>query len=132
MHLRARCSKPAAPRHLTQWADARKLLKVYENVLIALEDQASRSELFDELGQSYAKRSFESLSKWLRKDGFLFNDGHLVSVTGAQSSGIVKKVPVASPFRSKTQRKCAIGMDFRQSLLQGSGSIFAAQSFGDR
>jgi len=79
---------------LTQWADARKLLKVYENVLIALEDQANRSELFDEPRQRYAKRSFENLSKWLRKDGFVFNDGHLVSVTRAQSSGVIKELSV--------------------------------------
>jgi hypothetical protein len=79
---------------LTQWADARKLLKVYENVLITLEDQANPSELFDEPHQSYAKRSFESLSKWLRKDGFVFNDGHLVSVTHVQSSGAIKELSV--------------------------------------
>ena len=79
---------------LTQWADARKLLKIYENVLIALEDQANRSELFDEIRQSYAKRSFGSLSKWLRKDGFVFNDGQLVSVTHVQASGAVKELSV--------------------------------------
>ncbi len=78
----------------TQWADARKLLKVFENVLIALDDQANRSELFDETRQNYAKRSFESLSKWLRKDGFAFNDGHLVSLTRVQSSPVIKELSV--------------------------------------
>jgi len=79
---------------LTQWADARKLLKVFENVWIALNDQANRSELFDEPRQNCAKRSFEGLSKWLRIDGFVFNDGHLVSVTRVQSSGVIKELSV--------------------------------------
>ena len=77
---------------LTQWADARKLLKVFENVLIALDDQANRSEFFDETCQNDAKRSFESLSKWLRKDGFAFNDGHLVSLTRVQSIPAIKEL----------------------------------------
>jgi hypothetical protein len=79
---------------LTQWADAHKLIKVFENVLIALDDQANRSEFFDETRQNFAKRAFESLSKWLRKDGFEFNDGHLVSVTRVESSAVVKELAV--------------------------------------
>lgn len=70
------------------------MLKVYESVLIALDDQADHADLYDEPGQNYAKRSFESLCKWLRKDGFVFNDGHLVSVTGVQSSAVVKAISV--------------------------------------
>jgi hypothetical protein len=78
----------------SQWSDARKPLKVYEDVLTALEVQANHADLYDDPVQNYAKRTFQSLCKWLRKDGFVFNDGHLVSVTGVQSSVVVKEISV--------------------------------------
>jgi len=77
---------------LTQWADASKLLKVYENVLIALEEQANRSELFDEPRKNWAKQSLESLVKWLRK--LVFDDSHLVPVNRVQSTAAIKKLSV--------------------------------------
>jgi hypothetical protein len=79
---------------LTKWADARKLLKVYENVLTTLADRMKSEDFLDTPGQGYQKQLFQSLCKWLRKDGFVFNEGHLVSVTGVQSSAVVKEISV--------------------------------------
>lgn len=54
----------------SRWADVRKVLSVYENVLAGLEEQA-------ENGQEWASRSFASLKKWIERDGFKYESGKL-------------------------------------------------------
>lgn len=52
------------------WADVRKFLTVYENVLAGLEDHA-------ENGQEWALNCFRSLKKWIERDGFVYSNGKL-------------------------------------------------------
>jgi hypothetical protein len=56
----------------TKWSDVRKVLTVYENVLAEVEEQA-------ECGAD-KKRQFNSLKKWIERDGFIYNAGHLTRV----------------------------------------------------
>lgn len=57
----------------TRWADVRKFLTVYENVLASLEDHA-------ENGQEWAANAFKSLKKWIERDGFSYATGKLTAV----------------------------------------------------
>jgi hypothetical protein len=57
----------------TRWADVRKFLTVYENVLASLEDHA-------ENGQEWAASAFKSLKKWIERDGFSYATGKLTAV----------------------------------------------------
>lgn len=57
----------------TKWADVRKFLTVYENVLTSLEDHA-------ENGAESAATAFKSLKKWIERDGFEFENGRLKAV----------------------------------------------------
>jgi hypothetical protein len=56
-----------------RWADVRKVLTVYENVLASLEDRA-------ENGEDWAAKQFKSLKKWIERDGFKFEGGKLNSI----------------------------------------------------
>jgi len=61
----------------TDWKDVRKILKVYENVLVRLED-----EIRDPAGRSVdaegPKKSLGSLVRSLERDGFRYENGHVV------------------------------------------------------
>lgn len=57
-----------------KWADVRKVLTVYENVLASLEDQMDSRP--DWVGQT-----FKSLKKWIERDGFKYENGKLIAVT---------------------------------------------------
>lgn len=65
-------------------ADTKKLLKAYENVLNTAMERVPPSVYFseDEYRESMRK-AVDRLATWLRKDGFLFRDGRIVSATGA-------------------------------------------------
>lgn len=54
-----------------KWADVRKIITVYENVLINLENQAER-------GLDWATATFNSLKKWIERDGFGYDNGKLI------------------------------------------------------
>lgn len=56
-----------------KWADVRKVLTVYENVLATLEDQA-------ENGAEWAATTFKSLRKWIERDGFKYENGRLNAI----------------------------------------------------
>lgn len=62
---------------LTRVTDVRKLLVVFENILSELQHQMT-SEYADDVKES-AKRSFNNLFGWLRKEGFTFQNGVLAS-----------------------------------------------------
>ncbi len=57
----------------TKWSDVRKILKVYENELIQLEANSGSSDSWAES----TSKTFESLKRWLEKDGFIYSKGHL-------------------------------------------------------
>jgi hypothetical protein len=54
----------------TRWEDVRKFLTVYENVLIHLEDQPEND-------QEWAVKSFNSLKRWIERDGYSYSGGRL-------------------------------------------------------
>lgn len=54
----------------SKWADVRKFVTVYENVLNSLEELAERD-------QEWAKNTFKSLKKWIEKDNFSYQSGKL-------------------------------------------------------
>jgi hypothetical protein len=61
----------------TKWADVRKVLTVFENVLARLEGQIDPKNL---MGSSeWAERNFKLLKKWLEKDSFIYAGGKLVA-----------------------------------------------------
>lgn len=65
------------------WNDAKKILQVYENTLLDLDNQANGVSYSQ--NPEWAKSSFESLKKWLKKDGFIYTDGKIVH-SGHQAS----------------------------------------------
>lgn len=54
----------------TRWADVRKFITVYENVLIQLED-------LTESDREGVVRTFASLKRWIERDGYRYADGRL-------------------------------------------------------
>ncbi len=61
----------------TKWNDVRKILTVYENILVTLEE-LSESEGEDTFGyKEQTQKSFSSLKKWLERDGFSYADGRI-------------------------------------------------------
>ena len=65
--------------HAVDWSDfkqVRRVLAVYENVLVALEE-SSRTASTPSF-QEQAKRDLQNLTKWLARDGFDFTQGKLV------------------------------------------------------
>lgn len=62
----------------SKWADVRKVLTVYENALVSLEDIA-------ENGQVWANSEFKSLKKWIERDGFKYEDGRLTPAGNHQA-----------------------------------------------
>ncbi len=73
----------------TRWADVRKFLTVYENVLADLEDRG-------ENGEEWAAERFKSLRKWIERDGFGYSAGKLSAV--GDSSALAKIAQAASPL----------------------------------
>lgn len=54
----------------SRWADVRKVLTVYENVLARLED-------YEENGQEYTRKYFKPLLRCIERDGFKYEHGKL-------------------------------------------------------
>jgi hypothetical protein len=54
----------------TKWADVRKFITVYENVLTHLEDLADGN-------QEWAVKTFGSLKRWIERDGYSYTNGRL-------------------------------------------------------
>ncbi|MCW9059926.1 MAG: abortive infection family protein [Gammaproteobacteria bacterium] len=70
----------------SKWSDVRKILTVYENVLLSVEDIA-------ENGQEWAENAFKFLKKWIERDGFRYENGRLTSVRNHQAlAGIADAV----------------------------------------
>lgn len=58
------------------WNDIKKILIVFENTLLCLENQAIGITYSQ--NSEWAKNSFESLKKWLKKDGFIYTNGKII------------------------------------------------------
>jgi hypothetical protein len=61
----------------TQWRDVKRVLVLYANVLAGLEDLPISKRGFD--GGKQAGESFESLKKWIERDGFVYSSGRLIA-----------------------------------------------------
>lgn len=73
----------------SRWADVRKILWVFENELVQLEGLANGT---DNMAGIYSK-SFESLKRWLAKDGYVYSNGHLnKSVSDSHLSEVSRAV----------------------------------------
>ena len=62
----------------TKWSDVRKVLTVYENALVSLEDAT-------ENGNESAEVQFKSLKKWIERDGFKYDNGRLIPTRNCQA-----------------------------------------------
>lgn len=62
----------------SRWSDVRRVLTVFENVLVSLEDRS-------ENGDQWADKEFRLLRKWIERDGFKYEGGRLHAV-GRQKS----------------------------------------------
>lgn len=78
----------------TNWKDIRKVLVVYENLISRLEDAAKTHTVT--MGDNYAERSFNSLKKWIEKDGFVYKGGKLIPI--GKESNITAIETAASDF----------------------------------
>ncbi len=61
----------------TNWSDVRRVLVVYQNVLASLEQGSQAASGWD---IQTAKRVYDSLKKWIERDGFEYHNGKLVPV----------------------------------------------------
>jgi len=59
-----------------KWADVRKFVQLYENILNELELKMEN----DEYGQ-WVETAFVALKKWIEKDGFKYHDGKLTPIS---------------------------------------------------
>lgn len=62
----------------TSWSDVRKVLTVYENVLIHLEETSQESSTFD--SDNWAEKEFKKLNKWIEKDGFKYSNEKITAI----------------------------------------------------
>ena len=61
----------------SKWEDVRKVLAVFRNVLVQLEMSSKNTE---SQYSDYARKTFTSLTKWLKLDGFEYEDGKLEAI----------------------------------------------------
>lgn len=62
----------------TSWADSRKLLKVYESVLVRLDEEVISISLMGVDPNQWAVKTRAALVKWLERDGFYVEDGRIL------------------------------------------------------
>ena len=74
---RSRVEQYHASVNFSKWADVRQVLVVYEHVLDELEHDVAHG---DDYSMKYATKTLDSLLRCVRRDGFHWVDGHLVSV----------------------------------------------------
>lgn len=61
----------------TKASDVKKFIKVYENTLNYLEQQVEGQSAFSDA--AWTENNFNNLKKWIKKDGFIYQNGVLVS-----------------------------------------------------
>lgn len=77
---RSRVEQFYASIDFSKWSDVKRLLRVYEHVLDELEQHINHG---DEFSKRNAERTIDSLFRCLRRDGFEWVDGKLVSASSA-------------------------------------------------
>lgn len=75
---RSRVEQYYASIDFSRWQDVRRVVSVYEQVLDDLEQQKTHGTDSD---KSYAARKFDTLLRCLRRDGFEWSNGRIVSTT---------------------------------------------------
>jgi hypothetical protein len=75
---RSRVEPYYASINFSRWKDVRRVVAVYEQVLDDLEQQKTHGTDSDE---PYAARKFDTLLRCLRRDGFEWSNGRIVSTT---------------------------------------------------
>jgi hypothetical protein len=87
--------------NFSSWRDAQKVLRVYESVLIDLEERIKNPYWGGK--DDYAEKRFALLTNHLRRDGFVYSDGKITAV--AQNPTIEELAETASGFDSKVLRQ---------------------------
>lgn len=82
---------------LTDWSDVRKLLTVFETVLLKLESNIE-NEVGGQTYQQGYRTAFNKLTKFLRKDGFHYHSGTIA--TAANAPGLDHLAEVAEQIDS--------------------------------
>jgi len=78
----------------SKWKDVRKILTVYENVLAELEARTEENKGSE--WETQVKGYFNSLKKWIERDGYLYTNGRLLPVD--KSAQIHEVTEVANRF----------------------------------
>ena len=75
---------------ISKWDDVRKFLAVYGEAMVNLQLQ------FSGYNSEYAKNTFARLDDYIRRDGFDFRDGRLVSVGTLSTTAKLKEDAIAA------------------------------------
>lgn len=78
----------------SKWSDVRKVLTVYENVLNQLEEQIGDNSYWSASTKNWAQKSFDSLKKWIEKDGYKYSEGKLKPVSKSISLSEISRQAV--------------------------------------
>jgi len=76
------------------WSDIRKVLTVYKNILLMLEEN-SKSE-YSYTARGSANENFNSLKRWIEKDGFQYIEGELIPI--GKNQALQQLADTASDF----------------------------------
>lgn len=72
------------------WNDVRNVLRLYENALAYLEEQAKPANNSDK-SEKWATKPFLSLKRWIERDGFEYKNGRLTPIgNGLQIASVAK------------------------------------------
>jgi len=63
----------------SSWKDVRKILRVYESVLVSLEDRIKNPSR--DYKDEYTEHTFTTLKRFLEKDGLIYAEGKIASAT---------------------------------------------------
>lgn len=85
----------------SSWRDVQKVLRVYESVLIELEERVKHPPWGDK--DEYAERKLAFLIRCLERDGFIYSDGRISA--SAHNPTVEELAETASNFDSKLLRQ---------------------------
>jgi hypothetical protein len=87
--------------NFSSWRDVQKVLRVYESVLIDLEERIKNP--YQDRKDDYVVREFAILTNHLKRDGFAYSDGKITAA--AHNPTIEELADTASGFDSKILRQ---------------------------
>jgi hypothetical protein len=122
---RSRVEQYYAALDLAKWSDIRRLLVVFEHVLLELEQQVTHG---DEVTKKYAAKTLDTLLKCVRRDGFEWTRGRLVgspqaaqlrdirdAISGADSPELARQL---SRLRESVDDDPALAIGTAKELLE--------------